>query len=62
MIDIDEVCSNFCPVEAAGNGGEIEYSSWIAVGLFVFSEAMAYMDVEPNGLLQAVTGLLRKLK
>ena len=61
MIDIDEVCSNFCPVEAA-NGGEIGFSSWVAVGLFVMSEAMAYMDVEPNGLLQAVTALLRKLK
>ena len=62
MVDIVELCANFCPVQASNGGGEVEFSSWIAVLLFVASEAMAYLDVEPNGLLQAVTGLLRKIK
>ena len=60
-MDIVDACGKFCPVQVA-NGGEIEFSSWVAVGLFLMSEAMAFMDVEPNGILQAITGLLRKLK
>ena len=61
MVDILELCSNFCPVDAANGGGEIQFSSWMAVGLFVASEALAFFDVEANGLLHGLTGFLRKL-
>ena len=58
MIDIVDACSNFCPVEVV-DGDEIAFHSWLAVALFLASEIMAFMDVEPNGILQAVVGIFK---
>ena len=61
MIDIVDACSKFCPVGAV-DGDDIVFSSWIAVGLFVLSEGLAFIDIEPNGVLHAVAGFFRRSK
>ena len=58
-MNIIEACSTFCPVEAV-DGDDLIVTSWIAVALFVASEALSLMKVEPNGLLQLVRSFCYK--
>ena len=61
MIDIVDACSNFCPVEVV-DGDDITFHSWVAVALVLASEIMSFMDVEANGIIQAVVGMLKLKK
>ena len=61
MVDIVDACSSFCPVEVV-DGDDIAFHSWVAVALFLASEVMSFMDVEPNGIIQAVVGMLKLKK
>jgi len=55
--ELSDACATFCPTVASD--GDVSYHSWIAVTLFVASEIMSFMDVEPNGVLQACMGMLK---
>ena len=55
-----EACSTFCPVKAV-DGDELVITSWIAVGLFIASEVLSILDIEPNGLLQLAKSLFKKI-
>ena len=56
MVDI---LDNFCPIEIMGGNTDV---SWVAVvGLFLTSEIFSYLDIEPNGVLQAFISVLRNM-
>ena len=54
-----EACNTFCPVKAV-DSDDLVVTSWIAVGLFVASEVLSLMDVEPNGLIQLAKSLFKR--
>ena len=58
-MNLIEACSTFCPVKAV-DSDDLVVTSWIAVGLFVASEVLSLMDVEPNGLIQLVKSLFKR--
>jgi hypothetical protein len=54
-----EACNTFCPVKAV-DSDDLVITSWIAAGLFIMSEVLSLMDVEPNGLLQLVKSIFKR--
>ena len=58
-MNIVEACGTFCPVKAE-DSDDLIVTSWIAVALFVASEALSLMKVEPNGLLQLISSLFKR--
>ena len=58
-MNLIEACSTFCPVEGV-DSDDLVVTSWVAVALFVASEVLSLMDVEPNGLLQLVRSLFKR--
>ena len=58
-MNIIEACSTFCPVKAV-DSDDLVVTSWIAFGLFIMSEVLSLMDVEPNGLLQLVKSIFKR--
>lgn len=59
-MNIVEACSTFCPVKVV-DSDDLVVTSWVAVGLFIMSEALTFMNVEPNGLLQLVRSFCKRL-
>ena len=58
--ELSDACATFCPTVASD--GDVSYHSWVAVALFLASEIMSFMDVEANGIIQAVVGMLKLKK
>ena len=69
-VDLSQACALLCPTvnsDIDGDDGHLTAFSWVGVVLlFIISELLSYVDVEPNGVLQAglhaATSLLRRGK
>ena len=62
-LHISQVRSMLCPENDDNFAyNDIEMYNWVGIAMFVVSEILSYMDVEANGVLQAIIGLFKPTK
>ena len=61
QLDLSQACQLICSTTNSGDDDMAAYS-WIGVALFLVSELLTYVDVQPNGIIQVVAGILKVAK
>jgi hypothetical protein len=58
-VNLSQACQLLCPTINRGGGDDMVAYSWVGVTLFLVSELLTYVDIQPNGIIQSAIHMLR---